>query len=92
MLAPQHPDGPRYWMWESSDVLREAVRAYEDGDDMTPGQIAAMAAYLRQWIATPSLGYQSPIQALRLSAATLYTRDAIARWIWRAAGHGLNPL
>lgn len=92
MLPADHPDAPKFWMWETSGVLRPAILAYLDGDDMTPDQIAAMAAYLRQWIASPVWGDQNPIQALRRAVATLYTRDAIARWLWRAAEHGIDPL
>ena len=46
-------DLPGYWMHEISGVLAPAVKAYLTGGAMTPGQIAAMRAYVRQWIDAP---------------------------------------
>lgn len=43
-------NAPGYWMDETSGVLRPAVEAYLHGRDMTPEEIVAMRAYLRQWI------------------------------------------
>lgn len=39
---------PGFWMNETSGVLRPAVEAYLRREPMTPNQIAAMRAYLRQ--------------------------------------------
>lgn len=46
-------DAPGYWMHETSGVLRPAVEAYLNQRPMSKKQIAAMRAYLRQWIAAP---------------------------------------
>jgi hypothetical protein len=44
---------PGYWLHESSGVPRPAVEAYLAGEPMAEAQIAAMRAYLRQWIGSP---------------------------------------
>ena len=70
---------PGYWMDETSGVLRPAVEAYLHSERMTGEQIAAMRAYLRQWIMSPY--YAGPtIDVLRASVGTLTTRAAISRW------------
>ena len=47
---PETTPDLRYWMYETSGVLRPAIEAYFSGL-MTDQHIAAMRAYLRQWIA-----------------------------------------
>jgi hypothetical protein len=82
---------PGYWMGETSGVLRPAVAAYLNGEPMTAAQIAAMRAYLRQWIAAPV--WQGPtIAALRAAVDDLTNRNAIERWIDIAIDAGLDPL
>ncbi len=84
-------DAPHYWMWETSGVLAPAVHAYLTGDTMTPEAIAAMRAYLRQWIESP--GWQGPeLAELRASVDMLHSRLAIARWLERAMDAGIDPL
>ena len=60
---------PFYWMYETSEVLRPAIEA----------QIAAMRAYLRQWIAAPWKG--PGIDALRQRIDDLTSREAIESWL-----------
>jgi hypothetical protein len=58
---------------------------------MTPGEIAAMRAYLRQWIMAP--GWQGPaIDALRAAVDGLTSRQAIERWLDKAVDAGIDPL
>ena len=64
---------PGYWQDETSGVLRPAVIAYLDGGDMTPEQIAAMRAYLRQWMAGFWFG-EDEIEALRAAIDGLVTQ------------------
>jgi hypothetical protein len=47
------PKPPGDWMNEQTGVLCAAIEAYLEWRAMTPEQIAAMRAYLRQWIAAP---------------------------------------
>jgi hypothetical protein len=69
---------PFYWMYETSEVLRPAIEALQGGP-MTEAQIAAMRAYLRQWIAAPWKG--PGIDALRQRIDDLTSREAIESWL-----------
>jgi len=92
--APQiarHGEGPGYWMSETSGVLRPAVEAYLTQEPMTDEMIAAMRAYLRQWIMAPVwVGPQ--IDALRAGIDRLTTRPAISRWLDIALDENIDPL
>ncbi len=81
---------PRYWMHETSGVLRPAVLAYLDGGAMTAEQIAAMRAYLRQWISGPWAS--DSIDELRRGIDGLVSRDAIRQWLNAAESEGIDPL
>ena len=82
---------PGYWMNETSGVLRPAVEAYLHDQPMTGEQIAAMRAYLRQWIAAD--GFRGPtVDVLRTAVDGLTTKDAIRRWIDIATDEGMDPL
>jgi hypothetical protein len=92
--APQiarHGAGPRYWMYETSGVLRPAVEAYLMGVPMTAEQIAAMRAYLRQWIAGPRLNTPA-LAELRAGIDRLTSPTAIKDWLDRALLEGIDPL
>lgn len=78
-------------MYETSGRLRPAVEAYLTGAEMTDEQIAAMRAYLRQWIAAPA--WKGPhIPALRGAVDGLTTVWAIRRWLDLAQAIGADPL
>lgn len=83
---------PGYWMNEISGVLRPAIEAYLAKGGMTSAEIAAMRAYLRQWIAAdgwfPSVG----IKDLRQRVAHLNSREEIAAWLHDAESEGIDPL
>jgi hypothetical protein len=80
-----------YWMHETSGVLRPAVEAYLWRRPMTLEQIAAMRAYLRQWIASPQWR-GGRIDELRAAVDGLATRRAIRAWIDIAVEEGIDPL
>lgn len=82
---------PRYWMHETSGVLRPAVEAYLAGSPMNDAQIAAMRAYLRQWIAMPHW-YGPAIPGLRATIDELTSRGAISMWLQTAEREGIDPL
>lgn len=63
--------------------------AYVDGGEMTPAQIAAMRAYLRQWIMSPAW---LDAEDLRKSIDGLTTRSAIKAWLESAMEKGIDPL
>lgn len=82
---------PGYWMNETTGVLRPAVEAYLSGEEMSPEHIAAMRAYLRQWIAGPAWEGEK-VEELRRSIDGLMNRAAISAWIWAAVREGIDPL
>lgn len=81
---------PHYWADETSGVLRPAVEAYLNGWPMTPQHIAALRAYLRQWIAGAWCGDAVPDLRSRIDSLT--SRDAISRWLDDALDPGIDPL
>lgn len=81
---------PGYWMDETTGVLRPAVEAYLHGEQMTEAQIAAMRAYLRQWIAGPWMG--PLIDQLRTSVDDIHTQADISRWLFYAIAADIDPL
>jgi mono/diheme cytochrome c family protein len=86
----EHGGVPGYWMHETGDVLRPAVRAYLFGAEMTPQQIGAVRAYLRQWMAAP---WQTPmLDVLRTQINDIETRRDLDRWYHRALDAGIDPL
>lgn len=84
-------NAPGYWMNERSGVLRPAVEAYLNGKPMTDEQIAAMRAYLRQWIDAPC--WKGPAVAfLRATIHCLTSRHNIVAWLAIAEEEGIDPL
>jgi hypothetical protein len=81
---------PGYWMNETSGVLRPAVEAYLSRNPMTPDQIAAMRAYLRQWIASEWRG--PGILQLRDLVDAIQTAGDISVWLNLAEARGIDPL
>lgn len=82
---------PGYWRQETSGVLRPAIEDYLHGRALTPADIAALRAYLRQWIFSPVwLGEE--IGALREQIDGLTTREAIAAWLADVTALGIDPL
>jgi len=82
---------PGYWMHETSGILRPAVEAYLAGGAMTADEIAAMRAYLRQWIEADR--WRGPcVPVLRMAVDGLTTRRALADWLAAAGEAGIDPL
>jgi hypothetical protein len=78
-------------MHETSGVLRPAVAAYLNGEEMTAEQIATMRAYIRQWI--NALVWQgAEIDNLRLMVAGITDRDRLKFWLDEALAVGIDPL
>lgn len=82
---------PGYWMYETSGVLRPAVEAYLNRRPMSKKQIAAMRAYLRQWIAA-SDWRGDEVERLRGRIDFLVSRGAIDLWLADAVQYGIDPL
>ena len=82
---------PGYWMAETTGVLRPAVEHYLRDEPMSAGDIAAMRAYLRQWISA-SAWQGEGITVLRNAIESLTSRSAIDDWLDLAEDEGIDPL
>jgi hypothetical protein len=80
-----------FWMYETSGVLRPAVRAYLKGKAMTAKDIAAIRIYLRVWIFAPEFDGDG-IEALRQTVDGLASREAIEDWLATARKEWVSPL
>jgi len=100
MLAPGHPDAPKYWMHETSGVLALAVKRYLNREALTVRDLAVLKAYLRQWICSPvwdmnptaDLRSHLALGRLRKAVETLHSREHIDAWIHTALEEGHDPL
>jgi hypothetical protein len=82
---------PGFWMNETSGVLKPAVEAYLMSDaPLSMPQVAAIRAYLRQWIDGP--WYGENIALLRATVGSLRTRKNIDSWLEVADRAGIDPL
>ena len=80
---------PGFWMNETT-VLQPAVLAYLEGRSLTESDVAAIRAYLRQWINAPA--WRGPaIDGLRDAVDSLTNRANIDRWLERAVDAGIDP-
>lgn len=86
------PATPGYWMHETTGVLRPAIEAYLHQRPLTGEHIAALRAYLRQWIFAPVWCEDTEIGALRGRIDGLTSRAAIAAWLDAADDIGIDPL
>ena len=78
-------------MSERSGVLRPVVEAFLNGQALSAEQAAVMRAYLRQWIMA-GIWSGPEIETLRRDIDGLTDREAIADWLDRAVGIGIDPL
>ena len=90
---------PRFWMYETTGVLRPAVEAYLAGGELSDHQAAAIRAYLRQWIMSPAWDRCAPgadlvkwLADLRARCDALTSRAAIRQWLHDAFEGGMDPL
>ena len=87
---------PGYWMFEQSGVLKPAIEAYLQRDELTPAEVAAIRAYLRQWIAGPwqaAPGAEARVlERLRRMVDELDDRQKIDIWIMQANSIDIDPL
>jgi hypothetical protein len=80
---------PGYWMNETSGVLRPAIEGYLHGRPLSHSDIAAIRAYLRQWIAADAW---DGAEELRGRVDRLTTREALDEWLDDAVAIGIDPL
>ncbi len=82
--------GPGFWIYETTGALRPAIETYLKGESMSEPHIAAMRAYLRQWIAGPWASER--LEELRARINQLTTHAAIKAWLDDAMEEGIDPL
>lgn len=92
LLSPDHPDAPKYWMYETGGVLSYAVRAYLAGRALRLDQIDLMRAYLWQWVKSPVWAPSGVLEALRLRVAAIESEEDIRAAIEAAVALGMDPL
>lgn len=90
---------PGYWMNETTGVLKPAIMAYLYGHELSEHQVAAIRAYIRQWImseawernphADPSARWLS---RMRARVDDLVDRESISQWMRDALEGGIDPL
>jgi hypothetical protein len=78
-------------MYETSGIVRPAVKAYLEGKPMTAKDIAAMRTYLTVWIFAPEF-VGDGIEALRQAVDGLISREAIEDWLALARKEWISPL
>ena len=83
---------PGYWMFETTGKLAPAVKAYLEGQPLAEKDIAALRAYLRQWIFASVWVPSVQLHDLRRRIDTLVTREAVTRWLNDAMREGIDPL
>lgn len=84
------PEMPGYWRNETSGILQPAVERYFSGEALSAADVAALRAYLRQWITEGDfLGVA--VQRLRETVDSIECRFDIWLWTHRALKAGIDP-
>ena len=99
-LPSSDPRAPKYWRNETSGLLAQAIEAYLESRPMGSFAVAAVRAYLRQWIDSPAWDMnpaaddesRRELAGLRAAAAAIETRRDIDEWLYRAIEFGADPL
>jgi hypothetical protein len=104
LIPPDHPDAPKYWMYETGGKLVPAMERYLKGEPAEPDDVNLIRAYLRQWIDSPvwddgvDLGIPAdPIEGvtlddLRRKVREIRTRLDIDVWLADALDLAIDPL
>lgn len=82
-------------MYETSGVLIPAVKRYLQGVDITGQDLAALRAYVRQWIYSPvwdcNPNGTGSVAGLRDMVDSITTRAQLDLWTERAGDIGIDP-
>jgi hypothetical protein len=89
--SPDSPLAPKYWRYETGGQLVPAVEKYLRGEALSVREVRWIAAYLRQWIASPVWGADG-IARLRTSVERIQSRSDITNWLDAALALGIDPL
>lgn len=87
-----HAEGvPFHWRHKAPPGLIFAITAYLNGHPLSAADMAALQAYLRQWIEAP--GFRGfTVDELRREVDGLTTRKAVTAWLHKADSAGVDPL
>lgn len=99
-LPADDPRAPRYWMYETSGVLKGAVERYISHRPLQPGDIRNLREYFRQWVnaeaweMNPALDDAGRIvlARLRYDVARIINEQDISKWLCLAVSQGMDPL
>jgi hypothetical protein len=99
ILPPDHPDAPKYWMNETSGVLKPVIEKYLRGGELGPNELGIFRAYLRQWLESP-VWNMGPVDAegrdalngLRKRISSIDSMDRLGDWLQAALDQGIDPL
>jgi len=92
LLPPDHHDAPKYWMYETSGVLKPAVQAYVKGKRLSAHEISLLKAYLWQWVQSPVWAPSGSLEGLRLRVAAITNQEDVHASIAVAVKLGMDPL
>ena len=96
---PDAPEAPKYWAYEASGVLAQAIVRYLKGDHIQR-DIPLIRAYFKQWVDSPvwdmnpliNDSAREALQALRADVDRIATFVDIAEWLDAAESRGMDPL
>jgi len=101
ILPPDDPRAPKYWMHETTGILKPVVNAYLKGERIDRIQIAIMRKYLEQWFDSPvwapgwgaeSAAAMFKLEALRRQVHAIQSREDIEAVLRDALDLGIDPL
>jgi hypothetical protein len=91
---------PKYWMNETTGVLRPAIMALVDGSTLTQAQLATLRGYFHAWLDSP-VWDQNPtadesdkvwLAARRAEIDGLTDREKVESWVDALIASGMDPL
>jgi hypothetical protein len=97
---PYCAEAPRYWLQETSGVLRLVIERLFDDKELRADEIRILGEYFRQWIDSPAWDLnphagesdRATLHRLRLEVRQLRTMRQVNRWLDDAYKIGVDPL
>jgi hypothetical protein len=98
---PDHPDAPKYWMYETGGLLASALERYlKHPSRLTVRDLGLIRAYVCQWIDSPvwnqnphgGLRWLEELADLRRTAHAIASPRTLATWLAAAVSAGVDPL
>jgi hypothetical protein len=97
---PASPLAPKYWQFETSGKLAEAIERYLHNHPLSPEDILLIRAYIRQWIGSPAWDMNPAhdnrsrleLAVLRRAVEGIESRRDISRWLRLALDQNIDPL